>query len=735
MSFFPLRCSIRYHLLGFYILTQTLVLILSGSIIYSVVYENMQRNMMEILAVSTAAVRDVVEHAATLSIRNHLQAVATTNIDLLTSLERQVGEGQLSREEAMRRGEELLLTQQVGEQGYIYVLSSAGTILIHPDPEMRKRDVSGFRFVRQQMFYKNGYLEYDWSDSEGDAARPKAVHMAYFAPWDWIISVSGYRNDFYFLTDELRQGLQAYHFGATGYAFIISSQGDIILHPWLKENVGTIDNDDVRALFKQLRDGKNGEISYYWRDQFETEARKKRVIFNYIPGLDWIVAATVYEDEIFQPLVRLGVVIALVVAGALILVIPLGLYLGGLIVRPISGLAQKMQQATGGDLNVRADEYALGEMGVLARHFNQYLARLRQSNHALLVEINERHQAEQQLLIFGQAFECALEGIGITDPAGTLVAVNRAFTEITGYTSEEMIGRNVRILSSGKQDQGFYRRMWEILLETGRWRGEIWNRRKSGEVFPEYLNISAIRDEHGYVTHYVAVFHDLTEQKQQDSLIHHQAFHDDLTGLPNRRLAHDRIGVSISHVKRSRNLLAVLFLDLDNFKKINDSLGHDRGDELLIQVANRLVAQVREEDTVARLGGDEFLIMVAAINSEAVVTELCQRLLRSFTSPFTVEGADLFVTASIGVAFYPRDGDHAGILTKHADIAMYEAKAKGKNTSCYFTPDLGDRLSSLRKMENDLRQALVNKEFTIFFQPKLDPVRGRITGAEALVRW
>jgi PAS domain S-box-containing protein len=515
MSFFPLRCSIKYHLLGYFFLTHALVLILSGSIIYWVVYENMRRNVMEQLAACTVAVRDVVENAAALSIRNHLQGIATTNIDLLSSLERQVEEGRLSREEAMHRGEQLLLAQQVGDHGYIYVLSSRGTVIIHPDPEMMERDISEFWFVRQQMFYKNGYLEYEWNDSEEDVPRPKALHMAYFAPWDWIISVSGYRSDFYFLADDLRQGLQSYHFGANGYAFIINSQGDIILHPWLKENVTTTNHDYVRALFKQLLAGKNGEISYLWRDPPATEFRKKRVFFNHIKGLDWIVAATVYEDEIFQPLVRLGYVIALVVAGALTLIIPLGLYLGGLITRPIFRLTHKIKMNTGGDLGINADEHAVGEIGMLGQQLNEYMGRVRRSKQALLVEISERIQVEQQLLLFRRAVAHALVGIGITDATGSLVAVNSAFSEITGYAPDEMIGRPMSVLSSDNENRELYCQVFDILLETGWWCGEIRNRRKSGEVFAGYLRISAIHDEQGVVAHYVAVFQDVTEQKQE----------------------------------------------------------------------------------------------------------------------------------------------------------------------------------------------------------------------------
>jgi|GEM_PF-478091 len=735
LSIFSRRISIKFYIVGHFALALTLILVFSGGTIYSFVYENMRQNMMEKLSISTTSVKNVVENAANLFIRNHLLAITKVNIDILNGLEQQVSKGFLTRTEAMQRGKDILLQQRIGDHGYIYALSSKGVVQVHPNAELINRDISEFWFVQQQMFYKDGYLEYDWKNPGEEKTRPKVLHMAYFKPWDWIISVSSYREEFNFLAEDLRLSLKSHHFGKTGYAFIINSQGKIILHPWLRGNIHAMGDFSIQSVFDRMIAMKNGEFSYYWNDQDETAAKKKIVFFNYIPGLDWIVASTVYEDEIFQPLTALGKVIALIVTCALLLIIPISLYLGKLITQPLSRLAQQMCVATAGDLNVRAEVDALGEIGLLGRHFNHYIDRLRQINNKLLDEINDRVQAEQQMIIFHKAFENALEGISITDSDGIILAVNQAFSEITGYSADEVIGRNSHILKSERQDHSFYTQLWSTLLKTGQWSGEIWNQRKNGEVYPEILSISSIYDDNKEVAHYVAVFHDITELKQQEERIVHQAYHDALTGLPNRTLANDRIGVSIAHVKRGGTKLAVLSLDLDNFKNVNDCLGHEHGDQLLQQVAKRLVSLVREEDTVARLGGDEFLILVAAITAEMVVNDFVQRLLQSFTAPFNVGGSELFISASIGVAFYPEDGDNAGVLTKNADIAMYQAKTTGKNNYCLFTSDLSERISYLRELENNLRQAVMNREFTVFFQPKIDPLRGVITGAEALVRW
>jgi len=690
---------------------------------------------MEKLAASTLSVKEVVENAAHLTIRNHLKTVAQVNLDTLEFLEEQVQEGNISRQAAMNQAARIFLHQRIGDQGYVYVVNSLGRIQVHPVAALVQKDLSHASFIRQQMVRKSGLLDYSWKNPGESELQPKTLAMAYFKPWDWIVSVTSYQHDFNFFARDLRQGLKGYHFGRTGFAFIFSGSGRVILHPWLVGNVHTAGNTAVEQLFTRMMAQKNGQFAYLWQDSSHSALQRKIVFFHYIPELDWIVASTVYENEIVEPLARLGWIIASVVLFALLLVIPLGLSLGNLITQPLARLAGQMEQAVDGDLDVSAEEDALGEIGQLGRHFNRYIDQLRSLNQKTLAEISERVTAEQQLLIYRNAVEEAIEGIIITDPSANILAVNKAFSEITRYKAEEVLQKNVRLLQSGRHDQGFYQRLWEELLQKGRWSGEVWNRRETGEIYPQILSISAISDQNGAVTHYVGLFHDITELKLKEEHIVHQAYHDGLTGLPNRLLVKDRIEVSIAHVRRGGTKLAVLILDLDNFKKINDSLGHASGDALLLQVTNRLVAQVREEDTVARLGGDEFLILVAAITSEEVVVSLINRLLKNLTAPFLVEGQELFVSASIGVAFYPNHGANAETLIKHADIAMYQAKKQGKNSCCFFTSDLSERISYLRQMENNLRQAVANREFTVYFQPKVDPFAGRVVGAEALVRW
>jgi diguanylate cyclase (GGDEF)-like protein/PAS domain S-box-containing protein len=727
------RSSIRTHIVALFSVTTAAIFILSGVVISCLVYEHMRRNMMDKLAASTAAVRDVVENAARLAVRNHLQTIGQEHIDLFTGLEQRVSEGRMTRDEAMDLAADLVRAGQADAHVTVVVVSGTGMVKVHPDHSLEQTDQSGDRLIQQHLALKNGYLEQ--TGAVPDDAASKVVYLASFPPWDWLVSVTGDRQVGRGLADDLRHGLQSHHLGKTGYAFIVNGQGTIILHPWLLGNVHDPTNAPLLPLFKQMVTMKNGHLAYLWDEKDGAGTKKKLAFFNRIEDLDWIVASTVYEEEIFEPLITLGRIIGLIVLGGLVLMVALSFSLGNLITRPLARLSRQMQRAADEDVEVYAEEDALGEIGLLGYQFNRYLERLHQSQHALRAEINDRVLAEQQLLIYRQAFDHALEGMVITDPQGTILAVNHSFCDITGYSAEEVIDQNTRLLKSDRHDQGFYRQLWTDLLATDRWSGEIWNRRKDGEVYPEILSISAIRDDHGAISRYVAVFHDITEMKRQEEQIVHQVHHDLLTGLPNRILANDRIEVSIAHVKRGGTKLAILCLDLDNFKNINDSLGHESGDKLLLQVANRLVSQVRAEDTVARLGGDEFLVLVAAVTAEEAVIELAGRLLSSFLAPFNVDGNDFFVTASIGIAFYPQDGHDGATLIKHADIALYQAKKRGKNSYCRFTADLSERVTYLHQLEHQLRQAIAQREFTVLYQPKVAPTSGSIMGAEALVRW
>ncbi|MCG8338058.1 MAG: EAL domain-containing protein [Proteobacteria bacterium] len=350
-------------------------------------------------------------------------------------------------------------------------------------------------------------------------------------------------------------------------------------------------------------------------------------------------------------------------------------------------------------------------------------------------EVTEQKRYEEQLLLMASVFENSLEGITITDPDGNIERVNPGFVAITGYSAEEVVGKNPRILKSDRHDEAFYKNMWESIISTGEWHGEIWNRRKGGDVYPEWLSITAIRNYQGDVSHFVAVFHDISELKHNEEKLEFQAFHDALTELPNRILFNDRLETAIAHAKRNEQKLAILFLDLDDFKHVNDSLGHYAGDLLLQEVAKRLKTCSREEDTVARMGGDEFMMIIQDVTDDRIPVEVANRVLKSISEEFVILGNELYLGASIGITIYPLDGEDCETLTKNADLAMYKAKGSGKNNYAFFTPDMHQAAVHRMILEQKLREAIQNNEFVLYYQPKVDAKTARLVGSEALVRW
>ena len=352
--------------------------------------------------------------------------------------------------------------------------------------------------------------------------------------------------------------------------------------------------------------------------------------------------------------------------------------------------------------------------------------------------LTQLRKGEADLRIAAIAFE-SQEGMLITDANNVILRVNRAFTNITGYSAEEVIGNNPRILSSGRQDAKFYEDMWESIRRTDRWEGEIWNRRKNGEIYPEYLTITGVKDSHGNSLNYVATLTDITLSKAADEKIKHLAFYDPLTLLPNRRLLMDRLQQALASSARSGREGALLFIDLDNFKTLNDTLGHDIGDMLLQHVAQRLESCVREGDTVARLGGDEFVVMLEDLSNKeldaAAQTEAVgEKILASLNQPYQLVTHTYHSTPSIGASLF---SDHQlGIeeLLKQADIAMYQAKKAGRNTLRFFDPQMQETINARAALEVELRKALEISQFQLYYQIQVDN-SGRPLGAEALIRW
>ncbi len=343
--------------------------------------------------------------------------------------------------------------------------------------------------------------------------------------------------------------------------------------------------------------------------------------------------------------------------------------------------------------------------------------------------------AERELLLAASVFEHSPQGIMITDAEHRIRKVNPAFTNITGWQEADVVGRRDSMLSAGRDEPGLAAEMQAALDSGGMWVGELWSRRRDGEVYPENRTVVAVRDAQGRLRHYVSMFSDISAEKFAAERIHRLAHYDATTELPNRVLLQDRLLNAINRAARAEGRLALLFLDLDGFKLINDTLGHAAGDEVLRLVGVRLMSRLRKADIVARIGGDEFAVVLSDISHPGDVQAICDQLLAVITEPYELSGQDNRVTTSIGIAMYPDDGTDVQTLLKHADAAMYQAKEHGKNRYAYYEPEMNRRAEERLQMTRQLRHALERNEFRLCYQPQYDLASGRLVGVEALIRW
>ncbi|MBK7001126.1 MAG: EAL domain-containing protein [Rhodoferax sp.] len=421
-----------------------------------------------------------------------------------------------------------------------------------------------------------------------------------------------------------------------------------------------------------------------------------------------------------------------------VLVILIAIWMADVLTRRITSIVEGIRRFQDGDHSSRLVVKSRDEMGLLAASFNGMADAVQDAFARMSTELEMRRQAEQQLLIAAAAFD-SQEAICVTDANSLILRVNQAFVELSGYSAGELVGQNPRILQSGRHDAAFYAAMWQRIAESGFWEGEIWDKRKNGEVYPKWLTITAIKSADGTVSNYVATQTDITARKVAEDEIKYLAFYDSLTGLPNRRLLMDRLRKALATSTRSGKHGALLFVDMDNFKVLNDTLGHHMGDLLLKQVAQRLVSCVREIDTVARLGGDEFVVMLEDLspsaNDAASQTEIVgNKVLATLEPIYRIETHDYRITPSMGATLFVGHQQTLDELLKKADIAMYQAKAAGRNTIRFYDPEMQAAVTRRATLEADLRGAVADGQLLLHYQVQVDDA-GRLTGAEVLVRW
>jgi diguanylate cyclase (GGDEF)-like protein/PAS domain S-box-containing protein len=380
----------------------------------------------------------------------------------------------------------------------------------------------------------------------------------------------------------------------------------------------------------------------------------------------------------------------------------------------------------------------VGSVMLLASSGNEPVALRQDELHHianLIALVIDSKRAAESLRLSASVFDNAITGIVITDAENQILRCNAAYREMTGYDDAELVGRNPRMMQSGRHDESFYGEMWAQFKKQGKWSGEVWNRRKNGDIYPLMLQISAVKDEQGKIAHHVGSLIDITALKQTQARLERIANYDILTGLPNRALLTDRLRMALSQARRSKRLLAICFLDLDDFKPINDGHGHEVGDKLLAKVAQRLLAAVRGSDTVGRLGGDEFVLLLTGLTQSTELATSLARITSSLAAPYLVDGLSLNISASIGITLFPHDDADPDTLLRHADQAMYQAKQLGRNCYHLFDASQDQQLHSLASQRKRIAEAVDANELRLYYQPKVDMRHGTVVGFEALVRW
>ncbi len=708
---------------------------------------------------SIAAVAFIQKYAWSVtyaSLNQTLRTSAEHSRLIMESLANKSKAGALSLNEAQWLAQEAL-TSQNSDRGHLLCIDHQGRILVHPNRALLHTRLQSELLQRLQRAADGSIIH-----GLPEGPHPTVYCKAEFPRWDWTIVA-------FASTEELRHLVP---FDQFSQSMLSSANGSLSLQPFVLDSSGTFwppifaaetgsssSQTSPIALGKQLLQEQQGDL--IWNASDPLGAR--RLYFAPVPELGLIAGVVVPAAELDQPMTHFFWVLGLSLLPGAFLFMGLNYLVAGRMSEPLLNLVRLLEQPKQELLLQEYRDLEPEECSRIAascrrmftemitqqqklteeqesnrtiqQQLHQEIASRQEAEQKLQIEYSTRKSAEKYLLLFKNIFDSAIEGIYITDPEGNILTTNNSFSRITGYPASEIIGQHPALLASAPQVEQAFIAMWQNLPQTGSWSGEIWSRKKDGSICPQWLSVSVIRDGEQKITHYFAFFHDITELKRKEKQISILAYSDALTKLPNRMALEHRLTKAIARAGRENRNLAIFFIDLDNFKNINDSMGHDKGDQVLIEVAQRLSATIRSEDTLSRLGGDEFILLSESIENENAVYTLASRILASLKQPIHLHPNTIYVNASIGIALFPDDGRTSQELIKNADMAMYKAKSEGKNKFVMFTKEMNEKLLNRIRIENAIRRGLNQHEFSVFYQPKISIADELPTSFEALVRW
>lgn len=610
-------------------------------------------------------------------------------------------------------------------RGYIFIDTLEGECVLLPTmPEVEgtslydNRDDTGHYIMRGLIEAARqpvgfGFSSYRWyAPDYPDEMREKIAYVELFEPLGWLIGSGDYlyqvEND---LKQQILQRLQTLRMDDYSYFAVLNQNGDVLLWPANPDTEG----QNLRYLDREQRDiarwiieqatPEGRFVNYTWQGSDSSAQREKLALVQQVPEWGWVLVAGLYQDELMASLNQQRE-------------------------RLEEGLRQDLKALLW--LMVTALVIAMGVALLISRWLRVLMQRYQH-------EIDHRQDAleasTRELQLAGQVFESAGEGAMISDANNRIMAVNPAFTRITGYSAEEAVGRTPSFLASGRHSRSFFKAMWQTLHEQQHWQGEVWNRRRNGEVYPQWLSVTLVTDEQGAPRNYVAMLNDISERKAVEDQVRYLSDFDALTDLPNRQLLRERTVQAISRAIRRNEKVALVIIDLDRFKNVNDTLGHGAGDTLLQKMAQRLSHEMRGGATLSRIGGDEFVALLPDVASQNELETLVSGYLAQVSRPLNLNGHELVITASAGVAVYPDDGEDFETLLKNADTALYYAKGQGRNNHQAFTSSMNQKVSERLLLESSLRDALKRQEFELYYQPQYDFAHNCLSGCEALIRW